>query len=241
MLSFDLRSAIFTYAPQHYCSITYDPAVDAYISSFSRTATFAPSFTRAQTVNAHTPNYTGNGTNGVASAQTPNGHTLPTPASSGMQGLTPMTPVVPGADGVNGTHYPQGLTPAATTPGTFNAASPGDAGPANPHEMMAGLLSWRLNELVKQRRDVAARFIKVRGSSLRLHIIFVYIPAWDNPADRCRFYALHCPCFRRSRICSLKLKLPCKPLLARPHVSPNRPLCVYSLLSTKGLDLYSSS
>ena len=162
MLSFDLRSAIFAYAPQHYCSITYDPATDAYVSSFSRTAHFGASPNAAQPgLPGQSPAVNGNGAYG----QTPNGHAMQTPMS-GMQAPTPLTPatavhgLINGGQG-HGQGQAQGVTPAATTPGTFTAASPGEGNMVNPHEAMAGLLSWRLNELVKQRKDVAARFINV--------------------------------------------------------------------------------
>lgn len=162
MISFDLRSAIFAYAPQHYCSITYDPAMDAYISSFSRTAQFGASPSNAQAgLTGQSPVVNG------GYGQTPKGQALSASAQtpmSTMQALTPLTPAVAGPNGAQHTGAGgavQGLTPAATTPGTFNAASPGEGAPVNPHEAMAGLLSWRLNELVKERQDVAARFIKV--------------------------------------------------------------------------------
>lgn len=58
----------------------------------------------------------------------------------------------------------KGVTPGSTsgqTPGTIL----GDEG-GNPHSSMSGLLSWELNELVENGKDVGIRFIGV--SLLRL-------------------------------------------------------------------------
>ena len=79
MLSFDLRTATFVYAPGFHASITYTPSSDSYQASFFR--------------------------------------------SSAMLGTTPAT------------------------------STPAQSGEGNPHELIAPLLSNRLNDLVSKRRS----------------------------------------------------------------------------------------
>jgi hypothetical protein len=56
-----------------------------------------------------------------------------------------------------------GLTPATMglTPAAFTPTTPVVPGENNPHEPLAALLSWRLNELVGRGKEVAASFVGV--------------------------------------------------------------------------------
>lgn len=53
-----------------------------------------------------------------------------------------------------------GVTPGSTAGQTPGIGDSG-AGGGNPHEAMAGLLSWELNELVEIGEDVGVKFIGV--------------------------------------------------------------------------------
>lgn len=114
MLSFDLRTATFSYSPGFIASITYTPTSDSYLVTFTRTGS----------ASSHSAMVTG---------------VSPAAALTPRVVLTPVTQMTPVA-------HMSGLTPAGMTPGM----TPGSLVQTqeSPHEVLAGLLSHRLNELV---------------------------------------------------------------------------------------------
>lgn len=168
MLSFDLRTAIFIYSPGYIASITYSPNSDTYEVSFPRSAHAQASVT-GQTPAVATP----------GPGMTPQAGLTPA-------GFTPGTGLTPGP----------GQTPAALTPGITpgTASTPGmHAGPS-PHEPMAGLLSWWLNQLVLDHMGTRGLI-----SQLFFAVRLAVVDAAHLVADSSSSYATRSHCSTRLR------------------------------------------
>ncbi|RSH89438.1 mediator complex subunit [Saitozyma podzolica] len=137
MLSFDLRTATFSYSPGFIASITYTPTSDSYLVTFTRTGS----------ASGHSAMIAG---------------VSPAAALTPRVALTPVTQMTPVA-------HMSGLTPAGMTPGM----TPGSLVQTqeSPHEVLAGLLSHRLNELVgtgRRKGTAGKEFILLLRSTLPL-------------------------------------------------------------------------